>query len=132
MLKWTCEQESQSYGPKKGRLYKLLIETSIRTIWQYGQANNILLLWNLGIWKLRNYWKATFKFCKLLLHLKTSTPDYMDYGELGRYIKVRMIKLLWENKVKLSHICYKLIYNNNFKNDGFSLWIKKSYQIYFK
>ena len=56
----------------------------------------------------------------------------MDYGELGRYIKVRMIKLLWENKVKLSHICYKLIYNNNLKNDGFLLWIKKSYQIYFK
>ena len=25
------------------------------------------------------------KFCKLLLHLKTSTPDYMVYGELGRY-----------------------------------------------
>ena len=25
---------------------------------------------------------------------------------------------------KLSHICYKLLYNNNFLRDGFSLWIK--------
>ena len=25
---------------------------------------------------------------------------------------------------KLSHICYKLLYNNIFLKDGFSLWIK--------
>ena len=34
------------------------------------------------------------KFCKILLNLKLSTPNYMVYGELGRYpididIKVR-------------------------------------------
>jgi len=73
------------------------------------------------------------KFCQLLLHLKTSTPDYMVYGELRRYpisidIKVRMItfwcKLIMGKQSKLSHICYKLLYNNNFIRDGFSLWIK--------
>jgi hypothetical protein len=30
--------------------------------------------------------KVHLKFCKLLLHLKSSTPSYMIYGgELGRY-----------------------------------------------
>ena len=57
----------------------------------------------------------------------------MVYGELGRYpisidIKVRMIKfwckLIMGKQSKLSHICYKLLYNNNFLKDGFSLWIK--------
>ena len=64
----------------------------------------------------------------------------MVYGELGRYlistdIKVRMItfwcKLIMGKQSKLSHICYKLLYNNNLIRDGFSLWIKK-YRGYFK
>jgi hypothetical protein len=29
--------------------------------------------------------KVRVKFCKLLLNLKTSTPNFMLYGELGRY-----------------------------------------------
>ena len=29
--------------------------------------------------------KVHLKFCKLLLHVKTSTPNVMVYGELGRY-----------------------------------------------
>jgi hypothetical protein len=29
--------------------------------------------------------KIHLKFCKILLNLKTSTPSYMVYGELGRY-----------------------------------------------
>jgi hypothetical protein len=40
--------------------------------------------------------RVHLKFCKLLLHVKTSTPNFMVYGELSRYpididIKVRMI-----------------------------------------
>jgi hypothetical protein len=39
--------------------------------------------------------RVHLKFCKLLLRLKVSTPNFMVYGELGRYpleidIKVRM------------------------------------------
>ena len=29
--------------------------------------------------------KVHLKFCKLILHLKLSTPLYMIYGEIGRY-----------------------------------------------
>jgi hypothetical protein len=73
------------------------------------------------------------KFCKLLLHLKTSTPDYMVYGELERRpigidSKVRMIKfwckIIMGKQSKMSHICYKLLYNKNFIKDDFSSWIK--------
>ena len=40
--------------------------------------------------------KIHLKFCKILLNLKTSTPSYMVYGELGRYpiyidIKIRTV-----------------------------------------
>jgi hypothetical protein len=61
--------------------------------------------------------KVHLKFCKLLLHLKSSTPSYMIYGELGRYsleidIKSRIIsfwaKLLSGKELKLSKIIYNL------------------------
>jgi hypothetical protein len=29
--------------------------------------------------------KIQLRFCKLLLKLKTSTPNYMIHGELGRF-----------------------------------------------
>jgi hypothetical protein len=97
-----------------------------------------IILYGCEIWGFGNneiFERIHLKFCKLLLHLKTSTPDYMVYGELGRYpicinIKVRMIKfwckLIMGKQSKLSHIhvCYKLLTNNNFLRDGFSLWIK--------
>ena len=74
------------------------------------------------------------KFCKLLLHLKTSTPDYMVYGELERRpigidSKVRMIKfwckIIMGKQSKMSHICYKLLYNKNFIKDDFFIMDKK-------
>ena len=44
-------------------------------------------------------------FCKLLLHVKTSTSNVMVYGELGRYpididIKVRMISY-WSKLISI-------------------------------
>ena len=83
---------------------------------------------------------TSMKFCMLLLHLKTSTPDYMVYGELGRYpisidIKVRMIKfwckLIMGKQSKLSHICYKLLYNNIFYKRWF-FYMDKKYPGYFR
>ena len=49
--------------------------------------------------------KVHLKFCKLLLHLKSSTPSYMIYGELGRYpleidIKSRIISF-WAKRWSL-------------------------------
>lgn len=40
--------------------------------------------------------KIQLRFCKLLLKLKSSTPNDMSYGELGRFpieidIKIRMV-----------------------------------------
>ena len=68
--------------------------------------------------------KVHLNFCKLLLHLKSFTPSYMIYGELGRYpleidIKSRIIsfwaKLLSGKELKLSKIIYNLCYYVNQK-----------------
>ena len=61
------------------------------------------------------------RFCKLILHLEQSTPNFMVhvYGELGRYpisviMKVRMIifwcRILNGKEFKLSYLLYKLMY----------------------
>ena len=47
-----------------------------------------ILLYGCEVWGFSNndiIEKVHLKFCKLLLHLKSSTPSYMIYGELGRY-----------------------------------------------
>ena len=113
---------------KRGRLHNLSITCQLELfdsntygceIWGFG--NNEIIE------------RIHLKFCKLLLHLNTSTPDCMVDGELGRYpisidIKVRMIKfwckLIIGKQSKLSHICYTLLYNKKCLRDGFSLWIK--------
>ena len=120
---------------KRGRLHNLSIQCQLELF--DSMIKPIILYW-CEIWGFGNneiIERIHLKFCKLLLHLKTSTPDYMVYGELGRYpisidIKVRMIKfwckLIMGKQSKFSHIhvCYKLLTNNNFLRDGFSLWIK--------
>ena len=47
-----------------------------------------MLTYGSAIWGCENIdilEKLHVKFCKLLLNLKTSTPNFMLYGELGRY-----------------------------------------------
>ena len=67
--------------------------------------------------------KLHLKFCKHILHLKPSTPNFMIYGELGRYpiainIKVRMINFWCKlhnsqgNKLS-SKLFYALTHYNN-------------------
>jgi hypothetical protein len=37
----------------------------------------------LGFWKSTNHGKIHLKFCKRILNLRLTTPNYMVYGELG-------------------------------------------------
>jgi hypothetical protein len=72
------------------------------------------------------------KFCKILLNLKSSTPNYMVYGELGRYpididIKVRTIsywaRLLSGKQAKFSNVLYRLSRNLNENRDTNLNWV---------
>ena len=82
---------------KRGRLHNLSIQCQLEL---FDSMIKPIILYGCEIWGFGNneiFERIHLKFCKLLLHLKTSTPDYMVYGELGRYpicinIKVRMIK----------------------------------------
>ena len=71
--------------------------------------------------------KLHLEFCKYLLHVNKSTPDYMIYGELGRYpilinVKVRMVtfwgRIIIDDGNKLSSKLYKLLYDTE------SAWVK--------
>ena len=72
------------------------------------------------------------KFCKSILRLKNSTPNFMIYGELGRFplsisIKVRMIKfwckIVTGKRLKFSSLFYNLLYIY-YTNYGFeSKWL---------
>ena len=58
-----------------------------------------ILLYGCEVWGFSDNYvieKNHLKFCKLILHLKQSTPNCMIYGELGRFplyldIKTRVI-----------------------------------------
>ena len=59
------------------------------------------------------------RFCKIILHLKQSTPNYIVYGELGIFpislqIKIHMIKfwcrLVRGNETKFSTLLYELLH----------------------
>jgi hypothetical protein len=54
----------------------------------FDQMVKPILLYGCEIWGFGNndlLEKVHLKFCKMILNLKTSTPNYMIYGELGRY-----------------------------------------------
>ena len=113
---------------KKGRLHNLsikcqldLFDKTVKPILLYGCET-----WGFG--KNDVIERVHLKFCKL----KTSTPNYMVYGELGRYpldvdINVRMItywsKLLLGKQSKFSTLAYKLLYIKNFRNERVSPWL---------
>lgn len=76
-----------------------------------------------GFQKTKLIEKLHLKFCKHILNLSSSTPNYMVYGELGRYplvinIKVRMIsfwgKLINSQNSKLSSKLFHVL--KNYKN----------------
>ena len=59
--------------------------------------------------------KIQLRFCKLILKLKSSTPKYMIYGDLGRFsigidIKIKIVsfwaRLFWGKKQTFIHAFY--------------------------
>ena len=65
----------------------------------FDKAIKPIILYGCEVWGFTNYSlleKLHLKFCKHILKLRNSTPNFMVYGELGRYpleinVKVRMI-----------------------------------------
>ena len=72
------------------------------------------------------------KFCKYILRVKSSTPNFMVYGELGEFptsisIKTRMVnfwlRLLNDKNSKYSKIVYHMLLSMVHNNVGKSAWI---------
>jgi hypothetical protein len=84
-----------------------------------------ILLYTSEVWGFENkesIEKVHLQFCKNVLKVRSTTPNYMVYGELGRYPMEVMVKckivLFWNNLLcesnKLSSILYKLMFNSLF------------------
>ena len=81
---------------RKGRIHNVSIKCQL---YLFDKVVEPILLYGCEIWgfgKNNIIERDHLKFCKLLLRLKVSTPNFMVYGELGRYsleidIKVSMI-----------------------------------------
>jgi hypothetical protein len=104
---------------KKGRKYNLSISCQLDL---FDKLVKPILLYGCEIWGSSNndiLEKVHLKFCKIILHLKATTPNCMIYGELRRYpldidFKLRNIlcwsKLITGKDIKLSIISYRLLY----------------------
>jgi hypothetical protein len=69
---------------KMGRMYKLSIKCLLDL---FDKMFKPILLCGCEVWGFSNndiLENIHLKFCKILLNLKTSTPSYMVYGDLGR------------------------------------------------
>ena len=81
---------------KLGRLHNLTIPCQLDL---FDKMAKPVLLYGCELWGYVNcdiIERVDLKFCKMLLHMKSSTPSFMVYGELGRYplaidIKIRMV-----------------------------------------
>ena len=94
-----------------------------------------VLLYSSEIWGFENkniIEKLHIQFLKQILSIRNSTPNYMVYGESGRYplevnIKLRMLnfwsKLLCENN-KLSSSIYKLLYEMHSRGVCNTPWLE--------
>ena len=68
---------------KMGRLYKLSVKIQLDL---FDKMIKPILLYGLEVWgfgKNEVLERVHLKFCKILLNLKYSTPNYMVYGEQG-------------------------------------------------
>ena len=117
---------------KRGKFHNLSISCQLDL---FDKVVKPILLYGCELWGLSNYdiiERVHLKYCKLLLNLKSSTPNCMIYGELGRYplyidIKQRMvsycIKLITGKQSKICSVVYRLMYHLcNTQNVNFS-WL---------
>ena len=95
-----------------------------------------VILYGCEIWGFKNLGtleRLHLKFCKLVLKLKSSTPNVMIYGETGRfkieyYVKKRIINI-WSsivcgNRNKLSFTMYNLCKQKYLSGHPSSNWFK--------
>ena len=93
-----------------------------------------ILLYASEVWGFENkesIEKVHLQFCKNILKVRSTTPNYMVYGELGRYPMEVMVKrkivLFWNNLLcegnKLSSILYKLMFKLHDQNPSHFKWI---------
>ena len=107
---------------KKGRMFNL----SVSCIYDLFVKIVIpILLYGCEIWGFTNLQvleRLHLKFCKMLLNLKKSTPNYMVYSELGakplvNIVKSRMVnywsRIVHNSDVRLNHMLYKLMLYKN-------------------
>ena len=94
-----------------------------------------ILLYGSEIWGFENIKlieQFHLKFCKRVLSVRNSTPNFMVLGELGRYplevrVKLRMVSFwikLLQNESKLSSILYRLMLSLSKKTKYTFKWIK--------
>jgi hypothetical protein len=93
-----------------------------------------ILLYASEVWGFENkesIEKVHLQLCKNILKVRSTTPNYMVYGELGRYPMDVMVKrkivLFWNNLLcegnKLSSILYKLMFKLHDQNPSHFKWI---------
>ncbi|XP_071104288.1 uncharacterized protein [Haliotis cracherodii] len=112
---------------RKIRILEIPIDCQLKLFDQLVQP---VLLYGSEVWGFENtvvIERVHLKFCKYILKLKQSTPDYMVYGELGRYplsifIKIRMISYwckLTSSQTSLSSVVYKLMFQMSISNPDY-------------
>ena len=119
---------------KRGRIHNLAIECQLEL---FNKMVKPILLYGSEVWgfckNIQCIERVQLRFCKLLLKLKSSTPNYMIYGELGIFpiqldIKLKMIafwtRLLSGKDSKLSYLSYQLLYKLSVDNHFESPWLK--------
>ena len=105
----------------------------------FDQLVQPILLYSSEVWGFENITcleRLHLKFCKYVLKVKMSTPDYMVYGELDRYplsicIKTRMISFwcnLLQSPQKLSYKIYSLMYNLRNSNPKYNFNLLNSFE----
>lgn len=118
---------------KRSRLYNLSIDCQLDL---FDKMVMPILLYGCEIWGFSNcdiLERVHLKFCKLILNVKKSTPNFIVYGELARYpisvyVKTRIIGF-WANIVtgkqtKYSFLIYNMLYNKFLKGINFGWFMK--------